>query len=184
MSVQLKKWTVEEYERLVALGALTEHDRVQLVEGEIVEMIPQKAPHMTAVRLVEDALREAFGREGDVRVQGPLVLAPDSEPEPDVAVVRGTPRDYRDRHPGADDTLLVVEVADATLAFDRERKGRVYARAGIPEYWILNLHSRELEVYREPAGGAYRLQVVLREGETVAPLARPEVRIRVGELLP
>ncbi len=184
MSVRLKKWTVEEYERLLALGVLTENDRVQLVEGEIVEMSPQNAPHAAAVRLTEEALRQAFGRGFDVRVQMPLRLAPHSEPEPDVAVVRGSPRDYRDRHPGGEDTVLVVEVADATLSFDRERKGRVYAAAGIPEYWILNLNDRELEVYREPEGGEYRIRVVLREGEAVAPLFRPDARIPLGDLLP
>ncbi len=184
MSVQLKKWTVEEYERLVALGALTENDRVQLVEGEIVEMSPQNAPHTTAVHLTYETLRALLPPGHTVRVQGPLTLTPDSEPEPDVAVVRGGPRDYRHRHPGPGDTLLVVEVADFTLSFDRERKARVYAGAGIPEYWILNLNDRALEVYREPHGGEYRVSVVQREGESVTPLFRPDAQIPVGDLLP
>ncbi len=82
----------------------------------------------------------------------PLRLAPDSEPEPDVAVVPGSPRDYRDQHPGGEDTVLVVEVADSPFSFDRERKGKVYAGAGIPEYWGLNLNDHELEVYQQPEG--------------------------------
>ncbi len=184
MGAQLKKWTVEEYERLVTLGALTENDRVQLVQGEIVQMSPQNAPHMTAVHLIYEALRSLLPPGFTVRVQGPLTLAPDSEPEPDVAVVRGSPRDYRDRHPGGDDTALVVEVADTTLSFDRERKGRVYAGAGIPEYWILNLNDRELEVYREPEAGEYRTRAVLREGDTVTPSFRPDARISLADLLP
>ncbi len=184
MGVRLKKWTVEEYERLVALGALTENDRVQLLEGEIVEVSPQNAPHMTAVHLIYEALRSLLPPGFTVRVQGPLTLAPNSEPEPDVAVVRGSPRDYRDRHPGGGDTVLVVEVADATLFFDRERKGKVYAGAGIPEYWILNLNDRELEVYREPEGREYRVRMVLQEGVAVVPLFRPDARISVGDLLP
>ena len=152
MAVRLRRWTREEYDRLVAVGVLGEDERVQLVEGEIVEMSPQGAWHATAVRLVEEALRRAFGEGFDVRVQLPLALGPDSEPEPDVAVVRGGPRDYRDRHPTGQDTVLVVEVAESTWRFDRERKAKVYAGAGIEEYWILNLEGRVLEVYRGPEG--------------------------------
>ncbi len=184
VAVRLRKWTTEEYERLVALGVLEEDERVQLVEGEIVEVSPQSAPHVTAVRLVEEALRAAFGVGFDVRVQGPLRLAPDSESEPDVAVVRGSPRDYRDRHPTGQDAVLVVEVADATWRFDRDRKGRVYAGAGIPEYWIVNLQSRALEVYRSPEGGRYREQLTCSAEQTLAPLSAPQARIRVADLLP
>lgn len=94
-----------------------------------------------------------------------------------MAVVRGGPRDYRDHHPTGKDTVLVVEVADTTWRFDRERKGRVYAAARIPEYWILNLEHRSLEVYRRPEEGEYREQLILREEDSVAPLLRPEVQI-------
>ncbi len=184
VEVRLRRWTREEYERLVALGVLGEDERVQLVEGEIVEMSPQSAVHMTTIRLVEEALRRAFGAGFDVRVQGPLALAPDSEPEPDVAVVQGSVRDYRDRHPTGRDTVLVVEVADTTLWFDRERKGGVYATARVPEYWIVNLESGGLEVYREPEGRGYRQRLTYTGEDTVVPLFSPEARIRVADLLP
>lgn len=184
VAVRTRKWTRAEYDRLITLGLLGEDERVQLVEGEILEMSPQSAPHMTAIRLVEEALRAAFGRGFDVRVQGPLALGPDSEPEPDVAVVRGGPRDYREHHPTGQDAVLVVEVADASWRFDRERKGRLYATARIPEYWIVNLESRVLEVYREPEQGQYARQLVYGAGDTVTPLFSPEARIAVADLLP
>lgn len=184
MAVRARRWTREEYERLVALGVLGEDERVQLVEGEIVEMSPQSALHATAVRLVEEALRGVTGAGFDVRVQLPLALGSDSEPEPDVAVVRGGVRDYRDRHPTGQDTVLVVEVADATWRFDREHKGRVYAAAGIPEYWIVNLESGALEVYRDSEGGQYRQQLAKAAEDTVAPLFAPQVQVRVSDLLP
>lgn len=182
MSVWLRRWTREEYERLVEVGVLGEDDHVQLIEGEIVEMTPQNAPHMVAVHLVADALRSTFGPGFSIRVQGPLALGIDSEPEPDVAVVRGSFRDYRDRHPTT--AVLVVEVADSTWRFDRERKSRAYARAGIHEYWIVNLETRTLEVYRDPAGDRYGTERVLQPEEEVSPVARPDARIRVADLLP
>jgi Uma2 family endonuclease len=184
VTVRLRKWTREEYGRLLAQGILGEDDRVQLIEGEIVEVSPQNAPHATAVCLLEEALRRAFGSGFTVRVQLPLALGPDSEPEPDVAVVRGSPRDYRDHHPTGQDTLLVAEVADVTWRFDRERKGRVYARSGVPEYWILNLESRTLEVHRRPQGEEYAEVIVLAEGDEVSPLERSDARLAVSDLLP
>jgi Uma2 family endonuclease len=182
MSVQLRRWTREEYDRLVEMGVFREDEHVQLIEGEIVEMTPQNAPHMTAVHLVADALRSAFGAGFSIRVQGPLALGADSEPEPDIAVVPGSVRDYRDRHPTT--AALVVEVADATWRFDRERKSRAYAQAGIPEYWIVNLENRTLEVYRDPAGDRYRMEHILQPEEEVSTLARPDASIRVADLLP
>lgn len=184
MAVRVRRWTRAEYDRLIALGLLGEDERVQLVEGEILEMSPQSAPHMAAIRLVEEALRAAFGPGFDVRVQGPLALGPDSEPEPDVAVVRGGPRDYRDHHPTGQDAVLVVEVADASLRFDRERKGKVYAAARVPEYWVVNLESRVLEVYREPEQGRYTSCLVYGPGDAVAPLFSPRAHIAVADLLP
>jgi Uma2 family endonuclease len=184
VAVRLRKWTREEYDRLVAAGVLGEDERVQLVEGEIVEMSPQSAAHATAVCLVEEALRRTFGEGFVVRVQLPLALGPESEPDPDVAVVRGGPRDYRDRHPTGEETVLVVEVAESTWRFDRERKGKVYAEAGVGEYWILSLEERVLEVYRGPGGGGYREGLRYGEGDAVVPLARPEARVEVAELLP
>ena len=123
-----------------------------------------------------------------LRPQLPLAMDLYSAPEPDIAVVRGSPRDYRDAHPSS--AVLVIEVADATLQQDRERKGSLYARAGISDYWIVNVPDRCVEVYRDPApapdtayGWAYRMKHVFATGEQVAPLASPEARIAVSDLL-
>ena len=188
-AVQTRRWTREEYERLIETGVFHPEERVELIDGELVVMTPQKSVHATAVRLVDEMLRMAFGSGHDVRAQLPLALDPDSEPEPDVAVVAGTPRDYRNAHPTT--ALLVVEVADTTLAFDRERKGSLYARAGIAEYWIVNLADRVLEVCRDPGpvasaqyGWSYRVTERLSASDSVSPLAAPQARIAVSDLLP
>lgn len=184
-AVQTRLWTREEYERLVAAGFFNPAERLELIEGELLRMTPQGSTHATAVRLAEEALRSAFGQGFDVRVQMPLALDPDSEPEPDLAVVVGSPRDYRDAHPRT--AVLVVEVADATLAYDRERKARMYAAAGIPEYWVLNLIDRCLEIHRDPAGATgsgYVNRIVVGVGHSASPLAHPTVPVQLSDLLP
>jgi Uma2 family endonuclease len=181
VSVRTKLWTRDQYERLVEIGAFAPEERVQLIEGEIVEMTPQSAAHAAAIELVQHALHKAVPALS-VRVQSPLALGAESEPEPDVAVVPGSPRTRADRHPSS--AVLVVEIADTTLTFDRTRKQAIYAQARIPDYWIVNLVERVLEVYREPEGPAYRTVLRLSVGETIAPIAVPTTRIAVGDLLP
>jgi Uma2 family endonuclease len=176
-------WTRLEYDRLVDSGGLHPQSRVELVDGEILDMPPQKSRHATAVRLIEDALRVAFGRGHDVRTQLPLAIDDYSEPEPDVAVVTGSPRDYRDAHPTT--AVLIVEVAESSVEFDRTRKLALYARNGISEYWILNLADGVLEVHRDPVGETYASRSVLAASEQVTPLhARGDRTLGVAELLP
>jgi len=177
-----KVWTREEYDRLVASGGFQPGSRVQLIRGEIVEMAPQGAGHATAILLAERTLGRVFAQGFTVRAQLPLALGAWSEPEPDVAVVRGSITDYRDRHP--DTAALVVEVADATLGFDRKRKQQVYAEAGIPEYWIVNLVESVLEVYRDPYGAVYRDIRRVSPDEVVSLLAAPGGAVKVSDLLP
>lgn len=178
----VRRWTRDEYYRMAEAGILRPEDRVELIDGEILTMAPQKSPHATAMQLAQEALREAFGAGFVVRPQLPLVLDELNEPEPDLAVVRGEPRDYRDAHPTT--ALLVVEVAESSLGFDRGVKSRLYAHAGIPEYWIVDLAGGALEVLRSPAGGEYRERRVLHHGASIAPLARPDTPIAVADLLP
>lgn len=182
MSVRAKLWTREEYDRLVAAGALHPEARVQLVQGEIVEITPQSAQHATALRRLQKALETVFREGNEVRAQLPLALEEQSEPEPDIAVVPGSLNDYRAHHPTT--ALLVVEIADTTLDFDRTRKRAIYAQAQIPEYWIINLVDRLLEVHRNPQGLAYLTAQRLGPDEAIAPLAAPTVHLRVGDLLP
>jgi Uma2 family endonuclease len=147
-AVQVRRWTRQEYERMTDAGVLTENDRVELIGGEILTVPPQKSRHATAVSLANEALRGVLGPNMFVRVQLPLAMGDDSEPEPDIAVVRGSIRDYRDAHP--DSALMVIEVSAATLAFDRQVKGSLYARERVAEYWIINLVELVVEIYRDP----------------------------------
>jgi Uma2 family endonuclease len=186
--VRTRRWSRAEYERLVELGVFTPGERLELLDGLLVVGEPQDAPHATALRGVQETLRHAFGPGRDVRPQLPLALDDDSEPEPDVAVVAGSYRDYRRAHPSR--PALLVEVADSTLAADR-RKGNLYARAGVPEYWLVNLVDEVLEVYRRPTasepsrlGWAYSEMQVLRRGEAVTPLAALGERVSVDDLFP
>jgi Uma2 family endonuclease len=183
-AVKEHHWTREEYEHLASSGAFPPDARTELIDGVIYDMAAQNSLHATGYRLVQEALRPLFPAASgfDVRGQLPLALGERSEPEPDVAVVRGSIRDFRDSHPTT--ALLVVEVADSSLLHDRKRKVPLYARAGIPEYWILNLVRRCLEVYREPDGGTYRSKTVLRSRDTVSPPARPDVRLSIADLVP
>lgn len=181
-------WTRREYDRVTDMG-LFQDERLELIEGVIVRKMPQGSRHAGGIRGVEKALLAAFGTGHDVRVQMPLALDDMSEPEPDVAVVGGAWQDYLKAHPQT--ALLVVEVADSSLAIDRTTKASLYARAGIQEYWILNLVSCELEVHREPGmdpeqplGHSYRRVTHLPLDEAVSPLAAPDAIIRVLDVMP
>ena len=182
-TVQVHRWTRAAYDKMVEAGVFGPEDRIELIEGEIVHtMSPQSSQHAITVSRVQDVLRDVFGRGWYVRAQMPLALGDDSEPEPDIAVVPGSLGDYREAHPRT--AVLVVEVADTSFDYDRERKKRLYARRRIPEYWIVNLNDGCLEVNREPAGDRYQTETVLRPGDTVSPSACAGAAIPVGELLP
>ena len=177
------------YDRLVEAGIFGPDDRVELLDGLLVAREPEGSRHATVVGLVRVALEKAFGRGYHVREEKPIALDERSEPEPDVVVVPGGPRDYSDAHPSR--PVLVVEVAHTSLALDRLRKGGLYARAGIADYWVVNLTDEVLEVYREPlrvssGHGDWKYDSVrlLRRNAIVTPLAAPRARIRVAALLP
>jgi Uma2 family endonuclease len=181
-TVDIRHWTREEYERLVEQGFFHPEERIELVDGVIFELTPQSSFHTTGVRLTHVALALLYSEGFDIRSQMPLALGLDSEPEPDLAVVIGGPLDYRDAHPST--AVLVVEVADSSLLHDRKRKTDLYARAEIPEYWLMNLVQWCLEIYRDPKNGVYTSRTVLRAEDSVAPLSRPEAMIPVASLLP
>ena len=188
-AIETRRFTRVEYERLTEIGFFQPGERLELIDGLLIVREPQKSRHATAVRLVQRALERAFGPGWDVRPQLPVALDDMSEPEPDTAVVPGDARDYRDAHPTS--PVLVVEVAESRLAFDRRKKSSLYARAGISDYWVLNLRRRVLEVHREPEafdlapyGFRYRSIVTLTPPSTVTPLAAPWAAIPVADLLP
>ncbi|MGE0824961.1 MAG: Uma2 family endonuclease [Candidatus Binatia bacterium] len=184
-----RRWTRDEYYKMAEIGVLRPGERVELIGGRIVTMVPQNSPHFTAISLVEAALRPIFGVGYVIRVQGPLDVSPSSQPEPDIAVVQGTVRDYAKAHPTT--AVLVVEIAQSTLPFDREEKASLYASASIPEYWIVNLIDCCLEVYREPIpipgqpyGYGYRTRTQLFANDNASPLSAPHGAIHVAEVLP
>jgi Uma2 family endonuclease len=186
---QTRRWTRVEYDRLIDLGVFRPGEHLELLGGHLIVSEPQGTLHSVAVGLIEDALRACFGAGWTVRVQMPIALDEESEPEPDVVVVPGTHRDYVTAHPAR--PPLLVEVAETSLAADRETKARLYARAGIADYWIVNLVDSVLEVCRDPVTAdaqpsdwRYREITVLGTNASIAPLARPDTSIEVAALLP
>lgn len=180
--VEIHPWTREEYERAAEAGVFGER-RVELVAGTVYDlMTPQRSPHATAVHKALSAFHAAFPSGWYIRCQCPLALAPQSMPEPDIAVVVGEPDDYLEQHPSA--AALVLEVVDSSQLHDRKRKAAIYVAAGIPEYWLLNLRFDALEVLRDPADGVYRSRQLYHRGTTLSPLAGPAMPIAVSDLLP
>ena len=184
-----RRFSRAEYERLIDLGVFQPGEPIELIGGELMVAEPQGAAHYTAIRKSAKALEAAFGPGWEVRTEGPIGLDEDSEPEPDVAVVPGSPEDYSRAHPSR--PVLTVEAAESSLGVDRERKGSLYARAGLEDYWVLNLVDRVLEVYREPApdsaapfGWRYTRREVFDASARVTPLAAPGSSIPVSRLLP
>jgi Uma2 family endonuclease len=220
---KVHKWTREELISMWAQGLL-EGQRVELIEGDVIDMPAFSSQHATAVTLITNTLYEIFGKGWVVRVQNPLNLGIHSEPHPDIAVVAGKARDFKEEHPTI--ATLIVEIADSSLAYDRSRKAALYAESQIQEYWIVNLQERLLEVYRHPrkrrpvqiigrsknpelvgkltgavenpfepgnpkvsryegeAPAIYADILIFKENQYVSPMARPESRIIVGDLLP
>lgn len=184
-SLLRRRWSAEEFQSATRLGIFRPEERLELLDGEILEKMPPDPPHSSATGLLDDVLRRAFaGVDCFVRTENPIVLPQASQPEPDAAVVRGARRDYLQQHPMPGDLLLVVEVSFPTLADDRGIKARLYAEAGIAEYWIVNLRDRQLEVHRSPRGGIWTQTFVVAVGASVAPLAAPSATVPVDDLLP
>lgn len=183
-TVTTRRFSVEEYHRMAEAGVLQHGERVELIDGKIVQMAAIGSRHAECVDRLTRILVQGIEDRGTVRVQNPVRLSDHSEPEPDIALVRPRRGGYADRHPGPDDALLVIEVADATLALDREVKVPLYARAGIPECWIVDLEADGIDVHRTPQARVYAHAVRHHRGEVIRPGAFPELRLAVDEILP
>lgn len=180
------EWTVSDYYKAADAG-LFEGRHVQLIQGEIVEIAPMGSMHATAIQLVMQSLSLIFQQGFVVRTQLPLNFSSKSEPEPDISVVKGTTRDYATAHPHS--AVLIVEIADSTLNFDRNLKSRLYAEFGVEDYWIVNLRRRCVEVHRSPVndlelGWVYSETRSYGENESISPIAAPESSIAVSDILP
>ena len=177
-----RRITVSEYHRMIEAGILGEDEHVQLITGTMVAMTPQGRPHARIIQRLNRLLVRVVGDDLEVLTQLPLTLLDDSEPEPDLAVVRAEEAQSREHHPRT--ALLVIEVAGESLRLDRKSKAALYARAGIPEYWIVNLAESTVEVHREPdpTTDAYRTRIVVPSGGTLTATSVPAVRIDVADL--
>lgn len=184
----IRRFSVAEYHRMIEIGVLTEDDNLELIEGWVIHKMSRNPPHDGALSRVLKRLLPLLPAGWDYRSQMALTL-PDSEPEPDLVIVREHPDGYMSRHPVASETGLVIEVSDSTLDGDRIDKGRMYARAGIPTYWIVNISDRQIEVYTQPSGPAsapaYGQRLDLRPGDQVPFVLAGGVvaTLQVGDLL-
>ena len=179
------RFTVAEYYGMAEAGIFAPDAHVELLEGQIIDMFPIGPFHSGTVIYLANLFAKRGGERWTVSSQGPVRLGERSEPQPDVALLRPRADSYRTSHPAPADVFLLVEVADSSLRFDREEKLPLYARAGIPEFWLVNLVQRVLEVYRYPfpQAGIYRESARLSEGAQAAPAAFPDVTLSVAELL-
>lgn len=177
------RFTVAEYRAMAEAGIFGEDDRVELIEGEIYDMPPIGPEHGFSTKMLGNYFVRRLGEAIWLSVQDPLHLDDGSEPQPDIALLRPAPDQYRGRHPTGHDVVLVVEVSSSTLAFDRGRKLPLYARHGIPEVWIVNLIDGLIETYADPAEDQYRDHWVRRRGEELAPQAFPDCRLAVDQVL-
>ncbi len=176
------KLSVDDYHKLGEAGILNEDSRVELIEGELIEMAPIGGPHMNIVNRLNRLLVLAVGDLGVVSIQNPVTLPPISEPQPDISILElGADRlDAGVPLPG--NVLLIIEVADTTLSYDRNTKLKIYAKAGIPEVWIVNVNSRCIEVCREPATGNYSQKIERKGKDDVSCLTLPSVKLAVAEI--
>jgi Uma2 family endonuclease len=174
--------TVVEYDRMVEAGVYGPTDRIELIDGQLLDVPPQGPSHIGTVTRFDLRFR-AFGTRAIVRIQAPLRVGVDSEPEPDIALVRWNDRCYVDAHPTVEDTYAVIEISYTSLRFDRGVKRRLYGTAGVPEYWIIDLAAGVIEVYREPHELGYPSPTVFRRGQSIAFAAFPDVVFTVDELL-
>ncbi len=179
--IAIVKWTIEDYHRMIDAGILDDR-QVELLKGEVVEMSPEGTPHAHLSSEGADYLRELLGRRVKIREAKPITLPNSSEPEPDIAIVEPLGDVYLQHHPYPENIFWLIEFANSSLTKDIDLKSAVYAEAGIPEYWVMNLRSMELIVFREPINGKYQSIVTLTHGE-IRPLAFSDVAVSVRRLL-
>jgi Uma2 family endonuclease len=184
VEVQRRRFTVEEYYRMAQVGILGPTDRVELIEGEIVQMSPIGILHGTCVVALTEALTRSLGERALLSPQNPVRLPSDTEPQPDVVLLRPPLSQYWARRPQPEDVLLLVEVADTSYRYDRYVKLPLYARAGVPEVWIVDLAHAVVEVFREPGPAGYAFTQRVERGGTIAPAAFPDAFVTVAEILP
>jgi Uma2 family endonuclease len=183
--LNLKSWTVQEYHRMEELGILDPNERTELIAGQITLMVAKGTPHVLTLRLLDSEFEALLiDRPVFVSTQDPIYLDNSSEPEPDLAIVKGTALDYANQHPQPSDIHLVIEVADSTLRHDCEVKDKLYAQAGITDYWVIDIPHRQVHIFRNPTSTGYTSHLILTEPQTASPLAFPAITLSIGSILP
>ena len=183
IQIQTRRFTIDEYHKMIQADILTENDRVELLDGEIVEMSPIGSRYAACVDRLNRLFILVLGQQVIVRVQNPIRLSERSEPEPDLALVEARPDFYAEAHPEPEDVLLLIEVADTSATFDRSVKLPLYAQASIVEVWLIDLSEKRVEVYRQPSAQGYQSVQQLGSGQNLAPLALPEIKVAIAEIL-
>lgn len=185
MAVQISRrlFTVAEYHQMTQSGILAEDDRVELIEGEIVEMSPIGSRHAACVKRLNRLLTQQVGERALIGVQDPIRLSEHSEPQPDLTLLRLRSDFYALAHPEPDEVLLLIEVAETSAGFDREVKVSLYARAGISELWLVDLAGERVEIYRQPSAQGYEEVRQLQRGQHLSPQAFRDLTITVDEIL-
>jgi Uma2 family endonuclease len=179
-----KRWfTVDEYYRMAQAGILTENDRVELIEGEVIEMSPIGSRHAACVKRLNTLLNRLAGEQMIVSVQDPIYIDEFSEPEPDVALLQFRKDFYVGSHPTASNVLLIIEVADTSVEYERKKKLPLYAQAGIPEVWLAILPEDRFEIHTQPLNGKYQSVIIVRRGESIKAQTIADLSIPVDEIL-
>ena len=174
--------TIHDFHRMGEAGILGDDDRIELIEGELIDMAPIGSHHAGTVIRLTSLFNRALAGRAILSPQNPVMLADRSEPQPDIAILRNRADYYTDSHPASEDVLLIVEVADTTLSYDREIKIPLYARHGIPEAWLMDLSARSLEVHRRPTAQGFRELLRPEDSESVTLARLPDVSITVADL--
>lgn len=185
MAVQIKRHliSVERYDQMIAAGVLHEDERLELLGGEIIEMSPVGIPHAACVNRLNTLFNRYLLEEVIVSVQNPIHLDGLSEPEPDVVLLQPRSDFYAGGHPEPEDIMLLVEVADTSIEYDRVQKLPRYAQAGIVEVWIVDLNKKRIEVYRQPSPQGYQQTTIVKGKETISPAAFPQLTLKAGQIL-
>jgi Uma2 family endonuclease len=184
VNTQIRSLTSADYYQMMESGIIREGERVELILGQIFTMAAKGTRHTVATSRLLKSLLMLIGEQAIVRCQDPISLPNHSEPEPDIAIVRLRSDDYVNSHPSPADIILVIEVADSSIQFDRETKAPLYAAAGISEYWIVNLIDNRLEIYRQPEGSIYASIQIVTPPRSINLLQFPEIAVEISDFFP
>jgi len=183
VEIQRRLFTVIEYDRFIEAGVLTEDDPVELINGEVVKMSPISSPHVGCVNRLNRLFSQRLGNEVILHIQNPIHLDKYSEPEPDVVLLKFRDDYYAESLPRPTDVLLLIEVADTSLSYDRRVKVPLYAKAGIREVWVVDVENRLVYVHRNPVKGKYHEALIVKSGDAITPSAFPEMTVSLEEMI-